>query len=383
MPCANTLRIKSLAHQVLAATIREARLSGVYPGPVSLLREQVAPARTKTPALAGVYRISVNSAAPLDSKVNVRMVRPANPITRAAGMAYLVPGRSASVDANRRQRAKLEMTREAAVKTLIAALWLVSNVVAATAWAQAMPPNEAGVTMGHWHLNSRDIEANKKIFVAMGGIPIKPGDFELVKFPGVIVFLHLRPGTPPPTGGTVGTAINHVGFIVQNVQEQSAKWKAAGVPVLPGNNGRLDQAYVVTADGLRIEILEDKNQTVPIMHEHVHFFVPESDIPKIQAWYVANFGATPSVRNKNPVADIPGAQLRFNKTDTPTVPTLGRVLDHIGFDITNLEAFVKKLDAAGIKLDRPLVTQPSGGKLTFIHDPWGASIELNERPKPL
>ena len=29
--------------------------------------------------------------------------------------------------------------------------------------------NDAGVTMGHWHLNSRDIEANKKIFVALGG----------------------------------------------------------------------------------------------------------------------------------------------------------------------------------------------------------------------
>ena len=39
--------------------------------------------------------------------------------------------------------------------------------------------------------------------------------------------------------------------------------------------------------------------------------------------------------------------------------------------------------ATSITLDRPLVTQPSGAKLTFIHDPWGTSIELNERPNPL
>ena len=52
-------------------------------------------------------------------------------------------------------------------------------------------------------------------------------------------------------------------------------------------------------------------------------------------------------------------------------------------DITNLEAFANKLQANGIKLDRPIVTQPSGGKLTFIHNPWGTSIELNERPIPL
>jgi len=56
------------------------------------------------------------------------------------------------------------------------------------------------------------------------------------------------------------------------------------------------------------------------------------------------------------------------------------VLDHVGFDVKNLEEFAKKLQAAGIALDRPIVTQPNGGKLTFIHDPWGTSIELNERP---
>ena len=46
-------------------------------------------------------------------------------------------------------------------------------------------------------------------------------------------------------------------------------------------------------------------------------------------------------------------------------------------------AFAKKLEADGIKLDQPIVAQPSGSKLTFLHDPWGTSIELNERPNPL
>jgi len=31
-----------------------------------------------------------------------------------------------------------------------------------------------GVTMGHWHLNSVDVEANKKIFAAMGGNAVRP-----------------------------------------------------------------------------------------------------------------------------------------------------------------------------------------------------------------
>jgi catechol 2,3-dioxygenase-like lactoylglutathione lyase family enzyme len=269
------------------------------------------------------------------------------------------------------------------MRGLFAALCLASTLTAGTAWAQPFTPNAEGVTMGHWHLNSKDIEVNRKIFLGMGGKPGPAGPgIQRAIFPGVVV--NLNPGSPqpPPTGGTQGSVINHVGFVVQNVQESVAKWKAAGVAVLPGGNNRLDQAYVETPDGLRIEILEDKAQKFPIMHEHVHFFVPESEIPKMQAWYGNIFGAKAGVRNNAPIADIPGTQLRFNKAATAQVTTKGRVLDHIGFDIKDLQAFIKKLEANGIKLDRPYTKQDSGGALAFITDPWGTYIELNERPNP-
>jgi catechol 2,3-dioxygenase-like lactoylglutathione lyase family enzyme len=275
--------------------------------------------------------------------------------------------------------------RENPMKRLISALWLISSLTAGAAWAQPYAPNEAGVTMGHWHLNSRDVEANKKILVAMGGTDGGPGRLQRVIFPGVVVNLNLGAAdAPPATGGTVGSVVNHVGFIVQNVQESVAKWKAAGVAVLPGNNGRLDQAYVVTPDGLRIEILENKNQNVPIRHEHVHFFLPQAAIADSQAWYAKIFGAKASSRNNAPVDDIPGAQLRYNKADMAQAPTKGRVLDHIGFDVTDLQGFIKKLEANGIKLDRPYTkNEQSGVALAFITDPWGTYIELNERPKPV
>ena len=263
---------------------------------------------------------------------------------------------------------------------LIAALGFVSVVAAGTVSAQPYPFNDAGVTMGHLHLNSNDIEANKKIFAGMGGIAMKPGDFDIVQFPGVIVNLHLRPGNPPSAGPSEGTLVNHVGFIVQNVQESVARWKAAGVPVQPGSNGRLDQAYVYTPDGLKIEILEDKNQKYPIQHEHVHFYLPEAAILQSQAWYAKIFGAKPGVRNNAPVADLPGVQLRFAKADKTMVTTKGRILDHIGFDVKDLQAFIKTLEAQGIKLDRPYTkNEKTGDALAFITDPWGVYIELNER----
>lgn len=270
------------------------------------------------------------------------------------------------------------------MRALVAACWLLASLATTTgAFAQAAPPNDAGVTMGHWHLNSRNVETNKKLFVALGGTAIKPGDFEIVRFPGVAVFLHQARDTPPPTGGTEGTVINHVGFLVPDVAAAVARWKAAGLPMEPGNNGRTDQAWVKTVDGLKVEFLEDKAQTVPIKHHHVHFYVAEAVIPEMQKWYATHFGAVPGKRGPNQAADVPGANLTFTKSDTPTIPTKGRVLDHIGFDVKDLVAFARKLDAAGIKLDRPVVARPDGSKLAFTHDPWGTSIELNERPNPL
>ena len=115
--------------------------------------------------------------------------------------------------------------------------------------------------------------ANKKIFLAMGGVDTSNDRIQSVRFPGVVVNLNAPGATAPPTDGSVGSVVNHVGFIVKSVPESVAKWKAAGVPVLPGNNNRVDQAYVVTPDGLRIEILENKNQAAPIQSEHVHFFL--------------------------------------------------------------------------------------------------------------
>ena len=173
--------------------------------------------------------------------------------------------------------------------------------------------------------------------------------------------------------------MNHVGFIVNNVQEQVAKWKAAGVAVLPGTNNRPDQAFVETPDGVRIEIMEDKTEAVPVRNEHVHLFLTEAEIPKAQAWYAKTFGGKPGIRNNAPVVDIPGVQIRFTRADKAQVPTRGQILDHIGFDVKDHAAFLQKITSEGIKLDEPARKVPNGSTITYITDPWGTRIEIIER----
>src|SRR5215472_3956230 len=262
------------------------------------------------------------------------------------------------------------------MRTVIAGLFVATVLMTGAANAQYAPFNEVGVTMGHWHLASKDAEANKKIFLGMGGQPVA-GNAQSLLFPGMRINLTL--GNTPGNGGSRGSVVNHVGFIVDNVQERVAQWKAAGVPVLPGNNNRLDQAFVETPDGVRIEILEDKTQSMPIKHEHIHLFLPEAEISKAQSWYAKTFGGKAGTRNNAPVVDIPGVQIRFTKSDAKQAPTRGRVLDHIGFDVKDHQAFVKKIEAEGIKLDEPVRTSAAGNTITYITDPWGTRIEIVQR----
>ena len=264
---------------------------------------------------------------------------------------------------------------------IVGALGLLAMLPTTTAWAQLADPGSVGVAMGHVHLAVQDVDATKKFWLKLGGTPIKLGANEGVKFPGVLVLI--RKAMDPPAG-TVGSVVNHIGFLVPNVAETRAKWQSAGLIMEPPNPNNAKQIYVHTPDDLvRIEILEDAMQTVPIKFHHVHFFVADAggkdSVLAMQAWYAKTFGAKPGKRGQFEAADLPGVNLTFAKSDTPTVGTKGRALDHIGFEIKDLQAFCKKAEAAGIKFDMPYTPRPDLGiALAFITDPWGAYIELNE-----
>jgi len=263
-------------------------------------------------------------------------------------------------------------------KIMMFVLGLAAILLPGVSRAQLAGPNDTGVSMGHVHLFVQDVDAAKKFWIAVGGTPFKFGPNEGAKFPGVLILV--RKGEP--AGGTVGSVINHFGFNVPNVPEALAKWKAAGLKTELGQNP--GQCFLFTPDDMtRVEILENKSLTVPIAFHHVHFFVPDaggnSSVLEIQSWYAKTFGAKPGKRGQFDAADLPGVNLTFTKSETPTVPTKGRMLDHIGFEINGLEAFCKKAEAGGMKFDLPFTKRPELGiSMAYITDPWGTYIELTE-----
>ena len=109
--------------------------------------------------------------------------------------------------------------------------------------------------------------------------------------------------------------------------------------------------WVWAPDEIKVEMSEDASMTVPIASHHIHYFVTAP--LEIQAWYAKNFGAIPGKRAAFDAADLPAINLSFTKVDAALPGTKGRAVDHIGFEVKNLESFLKKLEAAGIKIDSP------------------------------
>ena len=268
-------------------------------------------------------------------------------------------------------------------------LLLLAAAAVVPASAQLTAAKNAEVAMGHHHLNVTDIGAHTRFWSdLLGGEHVKLGRTDVMKFPNALVFLRQQASS----GGTRGTIVNHVGFHVRELKSLISKLKQAGVPIvtrteISGGRAKGDiyhieaqnlyLAFVLGPDDIKVELLEDSSMDVPIENHHIHFYGP--DIPGMKSWYVKMLGAKPGRRGNFEAADVPGVNLTFSGAEGKAKGLQGTVLDHIGFEVKNLEAFCKKLEAMGIRFDRPYRKIDSINLgIAFLTDPWGTYIELTE-----
>lgn len=230
--------------------------------------------------------------------------------------------------------------------------------------------------MGHIHFMTQDPEAHRKFWTMLGAKPAKAiGPNESYKVLNALILVRKQDAS----GGSMESVVHHVGFRVFDLNNTLDKCKAAGVRILtaPEATAKSHKANVLGPDGVNVELVADSSLGVPIASHHIHFY--NSPVDEIRTWYVRMFGAVPGKRDIFEAADLPGINLSFSPSETKLAPTKGRALDHIGFEVKNLEAFCKKLEAAGVKFDRPFTKVPAAGlSIAFLTDPWGTYIELTE-----
>jgi len=285
------------------------------------------------------------------------------------------------------------------MKSIRIALAVAAIAIAAPrSYAQLLVIGEGPVVYGHHHLNTTNMAAQKKFYVETLGGTLKhigagsDREQDIIVFPNVLMFF--RP-MQAPTGGSIGTTVNHIGFSVPDLKPLVAKIKANGFKMVTTDSvaatvkvtddiaaasPTTNIAFALGPEDTKVEFVEVKTQRAPIQLHHIHFFGQMNT--DMQAWYAKTFGAKMLAPNPGSafVQDqLPGVFLNFTPSPTPTIGTTGRAIDHIGFEVKNLEAFTKKLEAEGIKLDRPYTKIPALGiAVAFIKDPWGTNIEMSE-----
>src|ERR1700685_2407578 len=118
------------------------------------------------------------------------------------------------------------------IKNLVAAGAINMVLGIAPLSAQLAAPNAMGVSIGLVHVNARDIAAQQRFWVQVGGTLVHKGKIQMVEFPGMYINL----GQQDPAGGTVGSVVNHIGFHVKNLADEMTKWEAAGLKIEAGAN---------------------------------------------------------------------------------------------------------------------------------------------------
>jgi catechol 2,3-dioxygenase-like lactoylglutathione lyase family enzyme len=270
--------------------------------------------------------------------------------------------------------------------------------------AQTRPFNAAGVTTGHQHLAGLDPAAHNAFWTALGAVPAQLGTgTQILKLPGVFIMFQNaggrggggRGGAPaagaPPAGAapaaappaaapgpSEGSSVEHFAFKVKSLKDTLAKLDTAGTKPMAGATAT--QAFVLAPNGVKVQLVEDAALATPIASYEMLMKV--SSVADASAWYEKWFGARVVKQGQSTVAEIPGMNIRFAETKDPVSGTQGRAINHIGFEVKNLEAVMKKMSDGGVMVNRPYAAAPATiaplKSLGFITDPWGTYIELNE-----
>jgi catechol 2,3-dioxygenase-like lactoylglutathione lyase family enzyme len=228
----------------------------------------------------------------------------------------------------------------------------------------------------HIHLNVPDqakgVEWYQKNF---GGQPMTEAPDRLMLGDTRLIFLRNDKGQP-----STGSALDHIGFSVADLDAKMKAFEAAGVKVVsPAREvaGLFKLAFVEDPWGTRIEVVQDSEK---LGLHHVHLRAP--DAATTLAWYKEKFGGeTAKLKDRLDGLRYSGVWLLVQRGEA--TPSDGHAIDHIGFRATDLSAKATELKAQNVKFTtepRPL-RLASGTMVNFayVEGPAGAKIELVQR----
>jgi catechol 2,3-dioxygenase-like lactoylglutathione lyase family enzyme len=210
-----------------------------------------------------------------------------------------------------------------------------------------------------------------------GGEPMAEGA-ERLMYGATRVIFQKRDNAQP----SEGSAVDHIGFSVANIEAAMKVFESEGVKVLQPLRdvaGLFKLAFIEDPWGTKIEVLQDPEKAG---FHHIHLRGP--DPAAMLAWYAAQFGGRAGkLKDRIDGIDMSGVWIFVQRGEA--VPSQGHAIDHIGFRPLDVDASVAELKTRGVKITtepRPL-TFPNGVtvRLAFAVAPDGVRIELVQRPE--
>lgn len=257
-----------------------------------------------------------------------------------------------------------------------ALLGFAALLISSPGHAQLAGPNEEGVAFAHVHLSVTDLDLHKALWVDMlDGVLVEKAGYAAVQIPGALIFFTER----EPSAPSVGTAVDHVGFKVRDLGAVLAWWRDQGYPVDDewlGGEG-LPQAFITMPNGTRVELTGDSTLSASSEMHHVHFYSPQPR--ELLAWYVDLFGGVPRTRGTiETTADLPGTNLSFGQAASVR-STEGTAIDHIGFEVEDINAFAEMLRGRGVEFElEPFHVESLEIWVAFFFDPAGTRVEISQ-----
>lgn len=102
----------------------------------------------------------------------------------------------------------------------------------------------------------------------------------------------------------------------------------------------------------------------------------------MKKWYVQKLLVQPTMRGPYESGDVPGMNLTLAPLGSQKeqgTPTKGRLLDSIGFDVADLQAYAAALNTNLVTLDVPYGRDPELGLMSVtLTDPWGVTLRITE-----
>ena len=282
-------------------------------------------------------------------------------------------------------------------------------LTASGAFAQAPPPAAPTAHFHHVHLNTIDpaaavafytskFKARKERFAGLADA-VSTGDSWL---------LFSKVATTPPS--ELVSPLWHIGWGAEDMKSAYQKQLDSGtkfatpltdISAMVGGNRPFYYAYVDGPDHTLIEI----NTASHHNFGHVHMF--SADPPAAGEWYAKHFGVRARAQREKriynnsqiapasfvtadhvsmiiyPVEYIRAAEAVAWKDRTEFAASRGRVIDHLGFSVDDLDATLARLRKDGVVVTAEPRTIAGGQiKFAFIEGPDHLAVELLEDHTP-